>query len=334
MPQISRRQALSLGAGLLGATSLPRGARAEKSEIAVAIQYGIGYLPVMIVDRLGLFAKQSAQHGMPATMVLQRLSGATAINDALISRSIDIGAYGIPGMLIAHEKTVRSFNVSGLAALSALPYTLFANDPAIKTLADIRPQDRIAVTAPNTPQAELLRMAALKTFGDAHRLDTQMVPLPHPDATIALMSGRTITLYIATPPFSQVLEASPKVHAVTTSTQIAGEDMTGALLGSTGRFAMDNPTLTAAFVAALEEADAIIQTDPVRAAALYRESEPTQLKPGEIEAILRQYGSTFAIAPSGTMVFARFMHENGEIKLPLDRWQNAYLPPVSEGRGS
>src|SRR5580698_6057350 len=105
MPQISRRQALLLGAALLGATSLPRGARAEKSEIAVAIQYGIGYLPVMIVDRLGLFAKQSAQRGMPATMVLQRLSGATAINDALISRSIDIGAYGIPGMLIAHEKT-------------------------------------------------------------------------------------------------------------------------------------------------------------------------------------------------------------------------------------
>lgn len=300
------------------------------ASVTIAIQYGIGYLPVMVADKLGLFARPAA--GAPLSVTLTRMSGATAINDALISGSIDVGAYGLPGMLIAREKTLRNLAIRGLCSLSSLPYGLYTNNPAVRTLADIGPADRIAVTAPNTPQAELLRMAARKAFGDARHFDTRMVSLPHPDATAALLAGRGISLYFATPPFSEVLDAAPAVHLVTTSREILGEEITGAMLATTGRFAA-RPGAADAVVSALAEADRTISADPARAAALYLESEQSRLSAAEVEAILRRMGSLFTVTPGGTMAMAAFMASQDELKSPPARWQDAFYPPVADGKG-
>lgn len=325
MPTFIERRALLAGGAALAACP----ARAAET-VTIAIQYGIGYLPVMIAGRLELFARHA---GIAVPVVLTRMSGATAINDALISGSIDIGAYGLPGMLIAREKTARNFDVRGLCSLSSLPYGLYTNVPGIRTIADIGPGERIAVTAPNTPQAELLRMAAQKAFGDARRFDPQMVSLPHPDATIALMGGRGVTLYFATPPFSQTLDAAPGVHRVATSRDILGEEITGALLATTARF-MARPGMAAAIVAALAEADGMIRQDAARAAALYLESEASKLTAAQVEAILREMGGLFATEPSGTMAMARFMAAQNELKSPPTRWQDAFFPPINQGAGS
>ena len=314
--------------------ALARQAHAE-TPVTIAIQYGIGYLPVMIAEKLGLFTQRTS-----IPLILARMSGATAVNDALISGSIDVGAYGLPGMLIARERTLRNYGVRGLASLSSLPYGLYTNQPRIRTLEDIGPDDRIAVTAPNTPQAELLRMAAEKTFNDAHRLDTRMVSLPHPDATIALISGTTITLYFATPPFSTTLDSQPGIHRVTSSKDILGEEITGGMLATTTRFpqrpnaGVTGGTLAAALVAALTEANTLIQTDPARAAALYLQSEPSKLTAPELESLLRQTAPLFNVAPTGTMAMAAFMLKQSELHTPLSRWQDAFFPPVNEGPGS
>ncbi len=331
--RLARRTALGLAAASGAQALWPSPARAEPAAVTIAIQYGIGYLPVMIADRLGLFVAHASSAGIEAAITLTRMSGATAINDALISGSIDIGAYGLPGILIAREKTLRNYGIRGLCSLSRLPYGLYTNVPAIKSVSDIGPNDRIAVTAPNTPQAELLRMAAETAFGDAHRLDPQMVSLPHPDATIALMASRGVTLYFATPPFSEVLEAAPGIHRVTGSKEIIGEEVTGAVLGTTAKF-VSRPGLAKAMVDALAEASGIIAQDPARAAALYLQSEPTRLTPAEVEAILRQMGGLFGTAPRGTMAFATFMTRQNELKSPPARWQDAFYPPASEGAGS
>lgn len=319
--------------GAVVAVAGGRTVRAEARTVTIAIQYGIGYLPVMIADRLGLFAAHARAAGTDVTVALARMSGATAVNDALISGSIDIGAYGLPGLLIAREKTLRNYEVRGLCSLSSLPYGLYTNRPGIRSVADIGVDDRIAVTAPNTPQAELLRIAAEKAFGDAHRLDTRMVSLPHPDATVALISGGAVTLYFATPPFSTVLDATAGIHRVTSSKEILGEEITGALLATTAKFA-GTPGLAAAVVEALQEADGLIVREPGRAAALYLESEATKLSQGQVEGILREMGGLFSVAPSGTMAIAGFMARQGELKAAPARWQDAFFSPVSEGAGS
>ena len=51
----------------------------------------------MIADKLGLFRKHAGATGLDSGFALVRMSGATAINEALISGSIDIGTYGYLG---------------------------------------------------------------------------------------------------------------------------------------------------------------------------------------------------------------------------------------------
>jgi NitT/TauT family transport system substrate-binding protein len=333
VPMLGRRMLLGGATGLLAAGSAAGPAAAETTPVTIAIQYGVGYLGVVIADQLGLFVAHMKAAGIDGSVELKRMSGATAINDALISNSIDIGAYGLPGMLIAREKTLHNYKVLGLCSLSTLPYGLYTNVPGIKSVADIGPNERIAVSAPNTPQAELLRMAAEKAFGDAHKLDPQMVSLPHPDATIALMGGHSVSLYFASPPFTEVLDAAPGVHLVTNSKAILGEEITGGMLATTGKFA-ERPGLAKAIVDALTEANGIIARDPARAATIYLQSERVKLTQAEVEALLRKLGSQFTVAPSGTMAMATFMAKQGELKSPPARWQDAFFPPVNAGMGS
>ncbi len=325
---ISRRTLTTTAAAAVLAASR---ARAQAAPVVIAIQYGIGYLSVMVADKAGLFAKH-APAGAGA-VVLTRMSGATAINDALISGSIQVGAYGLPGMLIAREKTQRNFDIRGLCSLSSLPYGLYTNVDGIRSVKDIGPDERIAVTAPNTPQAELLRMAAEAAFGDAHRLDPQMVSLPHPDALASLVSRRGVSLYFATPPFSTVLDSTPGIHQVSSSKAILGEEITGAMLATTGRFAAQ-PGQAAMVVDALTEANRLIAQDPARAAALYLESESSKLGAAEVEGLIRSMAPLYSVAPSGTVAMAAFMRKQGELKLPLPQWQDAFFPPVSAGTGS
>jgi len=154
---------LSIALGLAAASAT---VQAEQGRVVLGIQYGYAYLPVTVADKLGLFVQQAKAHGQPeASFEIKRISGAPAINDALISGNVDIGGYGLSGTLIAWEKTRRSLDVRALCALVAGDNGLFVNDPAIKSLADFKDDDKIAVSSPSGQQALLLQMVAERQFG-------------------------------------------------------------------------------------------------------------------------------------------------------------------------
>src|SRR5260221_13175826 len=167
---------------LVLATVGDRVAAAETGEIRIGLQYGFIYLPIPVADVEGLVDKRARALGLPGMKVtLNRFSGSAAVNEALVSDSIDFGAYGLPGLLIAWEKTRGKLAVKGLAGLALTAYVLDTNKPAITSLRDFGPQGKIRLPASNSPQAILLQMAAEKTFGDYKRLDANFVSLPHPD---------------------------------------------------------------------------------------------------------------------------------------------------------
>ena len=185
-----------------------RPAAAETGEIRLGLQYGLIYLPVQIAADEGFVDKRARALGLgPMKVTVQRFSGSTAVNEALLSDSIDFGALGLPGLLIIWEKTHDKLAVKGLLGIGLTAFVLDTDKPTIKTLADFGPEDRIAVPALNSPQAILLRMASEKLFGPGQygRLDAMMVSLPHPDATTALLAGSSIAGYFSSPPFSQAL---------------------------------------------------------------------------------------------------------------------------------
>ncbi len=337
MVNFTRRNTLFLGAaGVLAPLGTPAILRAqEKKTVKVAIQYGTSHLATTIADNLSLFKKHAESNGIGDTQFqIQRVSGSPAINDGIFSGSLDVGAYGPTALIAAWAKTKGSYDLKGIAACNDAVLTLYTNDPAIKSIKDISPTDRIAVTATTAPQAILLQMAAEKEFGkgEAGRFNQQFVQLPHPDATVALISGTGISLYFAAPPFISTLEASGKCHKVLDGQDIMGSPYSGALLASTKVFADANPKAVTVLVDGLKEAMDLIKADPAKAAEIYMSVEKTNLSAKDVEAAIRS--QTFTVEPQGMQRFASFLKDNGVIKQAPAVWNDMFFEPISKGNGS
>jgi NitT/TauT family transport system substrate-binding protein len=316
---------------LLGAAP----ARAEVNEVRIGIQYGLIYLPVVVAEAQGFFAEEAKKAGLPDLKItVQRFSGSPAITDAVLSGNIDVGAFGTPGLLIAWEKTKGHQDVAGLAALGANAFVLMTNKPEIKSLADFGDNDQIAVPATTSPQAVVMRMAAEKAFGDYHRVDRLLVSMPHPDATAALLSGRVIAGYVATAPFIAVLRKSDKIHTVTTSKDILGEEMTGVALGAPKKFVDANPTVAKVVIAAVEDGMAFMARDPGKSAELYIAAENSKTSKDDIVGMLTDGSIVFAVAPAGLMKLAAFMAKTGEIKTVPKSWEDVFFPLLGARKGS
>ena len=299
------------------------------------MQNGIGYLPIIAADELGLFNKHLAAGGnQDSKIIVKKFSGGPAMNDGLLSGSIAVGSFGLPALLVAWEKTRGSYDIRGLTPMSMGKYALYSSRPALRSIKDLTENDRIAVTAPTAAQALLFRMAVERAFGkgQANRFNKQLTYLPHPDATIALMSGNaSITAYFANDPFTFVMDTNPKLHVVTTSDEILGRPATSGLMASTGKFVRDNPAIANGIVMAIREAEDFLRAEPAKAADIYLKAEPFTLPAEKMAGLIRD--NIWSTEPSGVMLYARFMAEIGMLNAVPGKWQDVFHPPVSEEHG-
>lgn len=328
--------AARLAAAALLLSALGGPARAETNAVRIGLQYGLVYLPVMIAQSEGLFDKRAKAAGLDGLSVtLTRFSGSTAMNDALLSDSVDLGTLGSAGALIAWDKTRGRQQIKSLCALTSVVYTLFTGKPGVTALKDFAFGDKVAVPAFNSPQAILLRVAAARQLGDPAKADTLMVSLPHPDATAAMRAGQGIAGYFSTPPFTQVLRADPKLRAIMTSTGLIGDgDTTAATLNAKQGFVEANPKVAQAILAGMEDAVALIRSDPKRAAAIYLASEQVQIDQGQVEAILTDGSLVYDVAPKGMVNLAKAMAAQGFLRKVPGDWQEIFFPALKDRDGS
>ncbi|HEY1413784.1 MAG TPA: ABC transporter substrate-binding protein, partial [Rhodopila sp.] len=159
-----------LGLGLLTLPALARTARAEASGVRIVRQYGLPYLPLMVMQHEKLVEKHAAKQGLGTlTVSWPTLGGPGAMIDGLLSGQVDFGVTGAPGLLTLWDKTVGTpREVRALSCVQLQPFMLVTNNAAVKTIADFGDKDRIAVpTAKISAQALCLEMAAAKLWGDA-----------------------------------------------------------------------------------------------------------------------------------------------------------------------
>jgi NitT/TauT family transport system substrate-binding protein len=91
----------------------------EAKTVRFAEQFGIGYLPLSIMQDMKLVEKQTQAQGLgDVTVEWTKLTGGAPINDALISGQIDIAAGGVGPLLTIWAKTKGSLNVKAVAALN------------------------------------------------------------------------------------------------------------------------------------------------------------------------------------------------------------------------
>src|SRR5258707_122359 len=103
-----RRAARIVAAGLLVAAMplLLRPAAAQTSEIKLARQFSMGYLQFNVMEHEHLIEKHARALGLPDVKVTwATFNGPNAMNDALISGSVDIVAGGMPGLLTLWGRT-------------------------------------------------------------------------------------------------------------------------------------------------------------------------------------------------------------------------------------
>jgi NitT/TauT family transport system substrate-binding protein len=293
-------------------------ARAE-GQIRLADQFGIVYLLLDVAKDQKLIEKQGKALGIDIQVTQVTLSGGAAMNDALLSGSIDIAGAGVGPLLTVWDRTHGKQNVRGVASLGNFPYYLVSNNPAVKTIADLTEKDRIALPAVGVSvQSRILQLASAKLWGDAqfNRLDRLSVALPHPEAAAAILKGGTeITTHFGNPPFQeQELAGNPNAHIVLNSYEVLGGPASATVLYATEKFRADNPKTYRAFTAALAEAARWITANPEAATDLFLRVNNSKIDRKLVLGILKNPEVQFKLAPQNTYALAEFMHRVGAIK--------------------
>src|SRR5699024_1139879 len=214
-------------AGVLGSLAMATSVQAETSEVVLARQFGIGYLPLAVMDVHELVEKQLSDAGLDDTAVKwSRFGSGSAANDALLSGSLHFAAGGTGPAIILWDKTQSNAKVHGVAALSSMPNMLVSRAPEIKTIKDFTETDKIAMAgAGSSVQTVYLQMAAAKEWGieNYKKLNPLMVNLPHPEGLNAVLSDSAgIRSTFTTPPFQYVALDKGDAHVVLNSYDVMG----------------------------------------------------------------------------------------------------------------
>lgn len=320
------------------ALTAPTPAIAE-GKIRVAEQFGIVYLMLNVARDQKLIEKHGKAAGVDIDVEWLRLSGGSAINDALLSNSVDIGGAGVGPLLTIWDRTFKRQNVKGVASLGNFPYYLVTNSPTVKTIADFTEKDRIAVPAVGVSvQSRVLQLASSKIWGfeNYNKLDAISVALPHPDAAAAIISGGTeITGHFGNPPFQeQELAQSKNTRIVLNSYDVLGGPSSATVLFATEKFRAENPKTYAAFLSALSEAAAFITANPEEAADTYLRVTGAKLDRDFLIGVIKNPEVQFKLEPENTLVLAEFMHKVGAIKNRPESWKDYFFEDALLKEGS
>jgi len=322
---------------LASALLLPTLAQAE-GHISIAQQFGIGYLMLDVVKQQRLIEKHGQAEGLDIQVEWKTLSGATAMNEALLAGALDVVSAGVPPMLTVWDRTRGKQNVKAIASLGSMPNYLLSNRPEVKSLDDLGEHDRIAVPAAGVGfQSRTLQIEAARRYGkaDFQHFDRLSLSLPHPDATAALISGGSeVTAHFSSPPFMYQALEHPNVHKLISSYDILGGPASFNLLYTTQRFHDDNPKTYRAFYDALAEAAQIIKADSEAAARTYLEVQQSKLPLELVRRIVEDPEVNFSVSPERTQVYAEQLHALGVLKHQAASWKDYFFEEAWSNPGS
>jgi ABC-type nitrate/sulfonate/bicarbonate transport system substrate-binding protein len=323
-------RSLAASFALLAFLSVAPPAQAQE-QLKIGIGFGLAFLPIYICEDLKLVDKHAKELHLTVKASFQRFLGAGPLHDAIASGAIAMGPFGTAPLLAARERAKNTprqiFAVSGI---TTMPLVLLSDRPNVRSLADFKPADRIAIPTLTSPQLYLLEMQSEKIFGRYDRLLSQVVALSHADAIAALRGGAgPVTAYFSSAPFTQIALRDEKIHRVLSSEGVINGKASFLIMGATRAYIETHPKIPEAIDKAMDEAARIIHDDPRRAAQIYLAHEPSRtLDAASIEAVLKEIRDEFGSAVHGLQAFADFMGRHGELKTPPQSWKEIVAPAL------
>jgi len=327
-----KKLSVALSAALLLAAS-PH-AKAEVNELVIAQQYGVSFLPIMVMQNKNLVEKHAAAAGLKDLKTKwASVAGPAAMNDGLISASLHFAAQGAPSLITLWDKTHGQ--IKGVASTTTYPLYLISRNPDVKTIKDFTDKDKIAVPSVKiSTQAIMLQIAAAKAFGEANfaKLDPFTVSLSHPDATLAFTNNTGgVNAHFSSSPFYEQEMKVPDAHLITTNYEILGGPATAIVITTSAKFREGNPKAYKAFVDALREAIEIINKDKRAAATLYL--EVAHDKKNSVEDILKIISDkdyAYTLTPAKVLATAQFMAKTGSVKQSPKTINDLFFAGVKE----
>jgi NitT/TauT family transport system substrate-binding protein len=328
---------------VLGAAiaTFPITVQAETKELRVPLGAGgFGFLPLHMMKEHKLIEKHSAAAGVPVTVNWANVGGPSVMNEALLSGSADFISAGPPAFLTLWDRTKGTpIEVKAAAGMSSMPMYLNTSAEHLKTLDDIKPEDKIAITAVKVSiPAIIMQMHALAKHGkaEAFRFDRNTVSMTHPDGVIAMLTGnKQITAHYTSPPFHHREIKEKNIRTIQTTSDVMGGSTTFTMISTTERFQKANPKVFSAFLAALKESHQMIAADKQGAAKVLLDSMGGKgWEISELVAILNDKDIKYTTAPENLMKYAEFMNSIGTLKNKPANWKEMFFPEMHGQSGS
>jgi NitT/TauT family transport system substrate-binding protein len=330
--------AMLAAAALAMAVILTPPAVAAEMQVRVASQFGLAYLPLIIMQHDRSWEALAKAEGVDLTVGWNNLGGGGALNDAVLSDSADLAAGGVAPMLKVWDKTRKKYDVRAVAALNSNSFYIVTNKPQIHTLRDFTEADKIAVpTIKVSLQAIMLQMAAEREFGlgQHEKLDTLTVSMKHPDALISLLSQHSsISAHVSSSPFQEQELAWPGIHKLVDYFAVMGGPATFSVVWAKESFVSRKPVAYATFLRALDAAMQSIKADPAAAARKYLAVTGDKASEAATTALIVQPDNIYTMAPQATAKLADFMLRTGSLTTRPASWKDYFFAGVYALDGS
>ena len=164
MTRLRKIRLLNILSVALAGALVAGGAQAEVGKVRVSRQFGLPYLPMIVIEAQHLLEKNAKALGVDVEAEWTQRAGPAADLDALLAGQADFIGPGIPTLATVWDKTIGTpQEVRALIAMQSMPYVLVTRNPAIKTIADFTDKDKIALPAVKlTGHAIALEMESAK----------------------------------------------------------------------------------------------------------------------------------------------------------------------------
>ena len=216
--------------------------------------------------------------------------------------------------------------------------TLYTINPNVKTIADFKETDRIAVpTVRLSFNAMMLQMAADELWNDPHRLDHLTVALGHPDAVTALSAGygkASITAHIAVQPFTDRGLKLPGAHIITDSRKVFGGPLTQiTLLGDEADQGQEPDAVQGRRqrARANRSRSPMLTSAPPRCCGRRRRRRPTTSTTWWPSSTIR--ASSSPRSRTGSLSSRHFLNRTGTMKAKLGSWKELFWETAHQQQG-
>lgn len=281
------------------------GSTEKLKTVTIAIQPGIGYAPLLIAKQEGWL-----EQDLPGRkVVFKELNSGSAIRDAMLSGDINVGAGGLGPFMVGWASGV---NWKIVTPMENMDLWLMAKSPKYKTLSSFESGGKIAMPAPDSIQAVVLRKAAQEQLGDAHALDKDIVAMGHPDGLQALLSGQ-LAGHLTSPPF-EFEEQAKGAHMVIHSYQAFGGPHTfNSVFMRQGTYDGNKDVANAIFKDVKRAID-MLDNDPKQAAKVLSQESGGAESAKSFYGYITHKGVQYTNVPQGFVKIGQFMKQIGLIK--------------------